>query len=195
MRAPAPSASGCAAPGRSAGRGGALNSQGLCCLRCSPHNVIPNLPPALWTRVKRPLLFCLQLASIGCPNEEPMRRDLREMLFTAPGIENYISGVVSARQRWACWGQPSGSADQRPRHANHFRPDHCAADTRSDAPLPACLPSSCCLRPHHPPFIPLYCRSFSRRLSIRTPARASPLWSCSRARESSRASRQAAPQG
>ena len=47
---------------------------------------------------------CLQLASIGCPNEEPMRRDLREMLFTAPGIENYISGVVSARQRWASGG-------------------------------------------------------------------------------------------
>ncbi len=36
----------------------------------------------------------LQLASIGCPNEESYRRDLREMLFTAPGIENYISGVV-----------------------------------------------------------------------------------------------------
>jgi len=36
-----------------------------------------------------------QLASIGCPNEESYRRELREMLFTSPGIENYISGVVS----------------------------------------------------------------------------------------------------
>lgn len=35
-----------------------------------------------------------QLASIGCPNEESYRRELREMLFTSPGIENYISGVV-----------------------------------------------------------------------------------------------------
>jgi hypothetical protein len=37
-----------------------------------------------------------QLASIGCPNEEANRRELREMLFTSPGIENYISGVVGA---------------------------------------------------------------------------------------------------
>jgi fructose-bisphosphate aldolase class 1 len=36
-----------------------------------------------------------------------MRRDLREMLFTAPGIENYISGVVSVHQRWAWLGQPT----------------------------------------------------------------------------------------
>ncbi len=39
----------------------------------------------------------LQLASIGCPNEESYRRELREMLFTSPGIENYISGVVSTQ--------------------------------------------------------------------------------------------------
>ena len=37
-----------------------------------------------------------QLASIGCPNDEPHRRELREMLFTSPGIDNYISGVVRA---------------------------------------------------------------------------------------------------
>lgn len=36
----------------------------------------------------------MQLSSIGVPNEEVNRRDLREMLFTSPGIENYISGVV-----------------------------------------------------------------------------------------------------
>jgi fructose-bisphosphate aldolase class I len=36
----------------------------------------------------------MQLDSIGVPNEEDNRRELREMLFTSPGIENYISGVV-----------------------------------------------------------------------------------------------------
>ena len=37
---------------------------------------------------------CLQLSSIGVPNEETHRRALRELLFTAPGVENHISGVV-----------------------------------------------------------------------------------------------------
>jgi hypothetical protein len=46
--------------------------------------VEPNPPPPL-----------LQLASIGLPNEEGYRRDLREMLFTAPDVAKYISGVVS----------------------------------------------------------------------------------------------------
>lgn len=36
----------------------------------------------------------LQLSSIGVPNEEQHRRALRELLFQAPGVENYISGVV-----------------------------------------------------------------------------------------------------
>ena len=36
-----------------------------------------------------------QLSSIGVPNEEQNRRQLRELLFTAPGIEDHISGVVS----------------------------------------------------------------------------------------------------
>ena len=49
---------------------------------------------SLWPCVLLPA--CLQLASIGCPNEEANRRELREMLFTSPGIENYISGVVGA---------------------------------------------------------------------------------------------------
>lgn len=35
-----------------------------------------------------------RLASIGVPNEEQHRRALREMLFTTPGIENHISGVI-----------------------------------------------------------------------------------------------------
>ena len=35
-----------------------------------------------------------QLSSIGLPNEEAYRRDLREMLFTAPDVSKYISGVV-----------------------------------------------------------------------------------------------------
>ena len=37
----------------------------------------------------------LQLSSIGVPNEEQNRQALRELLFTAPGIEEHISGVVS----------------------------------------------------------------------------------------------------
>ena len=32
----------------------------------------------------------VQLASIGVPNEEPKRRELRELLFRSEGIENYI---------------------------------------------------------------------------------------------------------
>lgn len=35
-----------------------------------------------------------RLASIGLSNEEAHRRDLREMLFTAPDISKYISGVI-----------------------------------------------------------------------------------------------------
>jgi fructose-bisphosphate aldolase class 1 len=35
-----------------------------------------------------------QLSSIGVPNEEKHRQALRELLFTSPGIENHISGVV-----------------------------------------------------------------------------------------------------
>ena len=37
----------------------------------------------------------LQLSSIGVPNEEQNRQALRELLFTAPDIEEHISGVVS----------------------------------------------------------------------------------------------------
>ena len=33
---------------------------------------------------------CAQLAGINVANEEPNRRALREMLFRADGIENYI---------------------------------------------------------------------------------------------------------
>ena len=50
-----------------------------------------HLAAAVWGDV---LVCCLQLASIGVGNEEPARRALREMLFTAPGVESYISGVV-----------------------------------------------------------------------------------------------------
>jgi fructose-bisphosphate aldolase class 1 len=45
----------------------------------------------------------MQLASIGCPNEESYRRELREMLFTSPGIDNYISGVVRGTGRVRMW--------------------------------------------------------------------------------------------
>ena len=37
----------------------------------------------------------LQLSSIGVENVEENRQALRQMLFTAPDIEKYISGVVS----------------------------------------------------------------------------------------------------
>jgi len=37
----------------------------------------------------------LKLSSIGVDNDETNRRVLREMLFTAPEVEQYITGVVS----------------------------------------------------------------------------------------------------
>ena len=43
----------------------------------------------------------LQLSSIGVPNEEQHRRTLRQLLFEAPGVENYISGVVR-KASWRC---------------------------------------------------------------------------------------------
>jgi Fructose-bisphosphate aldolase class-I len=54
-----------------------------------------NLDPFLTNH----LLFVsfLQFESIGVANEESNRRDLREMLFTSPDIEKYISGVVSSK--------------------------------------------------------------------------------------------------
>jgi Fructose-bisphosphate aldolase class-I len=44
--------------------------------------------------LQKPGIGILQLSSIGVPNEEDNRRALREMLFSADGVENYISGVV-----------------------------------------------------------------------------------------------------
>lgn len=35
-----------------------------------------------------------RLDSVGLPNEPEHRQDFRELLFTAPGIEEYISGVI-----------------------------------------------------------------------------------------------------
>ncbi|EIE25074.1 cytosolic aldolase [Coccomyxa subellipsoidea C-169] len=35
-----------------------------------------------------------RLSSIGVPNEEDHRRTLRHLLFTAPGVEDHISGVI-----------------------------------------------------------------------------------------------------
>ena len=52
----------------------------------------------LWFTVASGLLsstWLLQLSSIGVPNEEDNRRALRELLFSAPGVEDHISGVVS----------------------------------------------------------------------------------------------------
>ncbi len=42
----------------------------------------------------------LQLSSIGVDNDEANRRVLREMLFTAPEVEQFISGVVSECVWW-----------------------------------------------------------------------------------------------
>lgn len=46
-------------------------------------------------KLSRNSTHLLQLSSIGVANEESNRRMLREMLFTAPDVEQYISGVVS----------------------------------------------------------------------------------------------------
>lgn len=35
-----------------------------------------------------------RLQMVNLPNEEPNRQDFRELLFTAPGIEEYLSGVI-----------------------------------------------------------------------------------------------------
>lgn len=43
---------------------------------------------------KQTWLDVLQLLSIGVVNEEINRQKLREMLFTAPNVSQYISGVV-----------------------------------------------------------------------------------------------------
>jgi fructose-bisphosphate aldolase class I len=46
-----------------------------------------------------------RFAAIGVENTEPNRRDYRELMFTAPGVEKYISGVIqydeTARQKGA----------------------------------------------------------------------------------------------
>ena len=49
----------------------------------------------------------VQLASIGVANEEHNRQALREMLFTAEGVETYISGVVRILSRSAIADCPS----------------------------------------------------------------------------------------
>ena len=53
---------------------------------------------AVYSASEHPLytISCLQLASIGVQNEETNRRELREFLFTAPGVADCISGVVRA---------------------------------------------------------------------------------------------------
>ena len=38
-----------------------------------------------------------RLSSIGVANEEQNRQALRQMLFQAPDVEKYISGVVSVQ--------------------------------------------------------------------------------------------------
>lgn len=45
--------------------------------------------------------FGVQLASIGLQNEETYRRELREFLFSAPGVAECISGVVRASSWFA----------------------------------------------------------------------------------------------
>lgn len=47
-----------------------------------------------------------KFTAIGVENTEPNRRSYREMLFTTPGLENYISGVIlyseTAKQNSSC---------------------------------------------------------------------------------------------
>ena len=45
----------------------------------------------------------VQLSSIGVENEESARRNLREMLFTSPDVEKYISGVVRVVGSTRCY--------------------------------------------------------------------------------------------
>lgn len=45
----------------------------------------------------------VQLSSIGVENEESARRNLREMLFTSPDVEKYISGVVRVVGSTSCY--------------------------------------------------------------------------------------------
>jgi len=54
----------------------------------------------------------VQLSSIGVPNEEGYRRELREFLFTAPGVSDCISGVVRA-----LLAQPAFICKRRPADA------------------------------------------------------------------------------
>jgi hypothetical protein len=46
-----------------------------------------------------------RLQSVGVPNSEEARRALRQLLFTTPGIEAHVSGVVRAagRMRSPTW--------------------------------------------------------------------------------------------
>ena len=60
-----------------------------------------------------------QLDSIGVANEEGNRRDLREMLFTSPGIEKYISGVVG---RGRPLQPPTACRPPRPRRKHSWCP-------------------------------------------------------------------------
>ena len=73
----------------------------------------------------------LQLSSIGVPNEEDNRRALRELLFTAPGVEDHISGVVSISSphtqpsrtsHWACQPQHIAMVQKRANSSNDTAP-------------------------------------------------------------------------
>ena len=110
-----------------------------------------HLAAAIWGHV---LVCCLQLASIGVVNEEPARRALREMLFTAPGVENYISGVVRKYESWSCpffghLGQlwdPVACATGLPCMRCQHGGAACNQQRWCESPCEACCCSLCCAR-------------------------------------------------
>jgi hypothetical protein len=57
----------------------------------APRSALPTPQPTATSPAPPPRK---QLESVGLPNTEDNRRALRELLFTADGVERYISGVV-----------------------------------------------------------------------------------------------------
>ena len=84
----------------------------------------------------------LQLSSIGVPNEEQHRRALRELLFTAPGVEDHISGVVGA----LCLLFTNAMQPQAPAlpAAHRTCQDCCTAMAATDAEAPGMLLGEAC---------------------------------------------------
>ena len=61
---------------------------------CAWHSQLSVGPYLCATSLPVPALRCPRPQSIGLENTEDNRRALRELLFTAEGVEDHISGVV-----------------------------------------------------------------------------------------------------